>query len=126
MQDNILNAFAEQAKSFNTPFTKLNSLFIENIEKMTELQFKALKTYTDLGINQLKKAAEIKDADSVRAYTTAQAEAATVLNKKVMEDAKVFSDLAVEFKNQVETIMEEARTTAAKATEPKPAAKKTA
>lgn len=126
MQDNILNAFAEQAKSFNTPFTKLNSLFVENIEKITELQFQALKTYTDLGINQLKKAAEIKDADSARAFTTAQAEAATAINKKVVEDAKVFSDLATDFKNQVEAIMEEARTTATKATEPKPAAKKTA
>jgi len=126
MQDNILNAFAEQAKSFNTPFTKLNSLFVENVEKITELQFQALKTYTDLGINQLKKAAEIKDADSARAFTTAQAEAATAINKKVVEDAKVFSDLATDFKNQVEAIMEEARTTATKATEPKPAAKKTA
>lgn len=126
MQDNILNAFAEQAKSFNTPFTKLNSLFVENVEKITELQFQALKTYTDLGINQLKKAAEIKDADSARAFTTAQAEAATAINKKVVEDAKVFSDLATDFKNQVEAIMEEARTTATKAAEPKPAAKKTA
>src|SRR5690554_340413 len=118
MQDNILNAFAEEAKSFNTLFTKLNSLFVENVEKITELHFQALKTYTDLGINQQKKAAKIKDADSARAFTPAQAEAATPINKKVVEDAKVFSDPATYLKNQVEATMEQARTTATKATEP--------
>lgn len=126
MQDNIFNAFTEQAKSFNPPFSKLNQLFVENTEKITELQLQALKTYTDLGINQLKKAAEIKDADSARAFTAVQAETATAINKKVMEDAKVFSDLAVEFKNEVETIMDEARATNTKKAEPKSTTKKTA
>ena len=60
----------------------------------------------------------------MRAYTAAQAEAATSLNKKIMEDAKIFSDMAMEFKSQVEGIMEEARTTAATtATTAKPATK---
>jgi hypothetical protein len=41
-----------------------------------------------------------------------------------MEDAKTFSDMAMDFKTQVESIMEEARTTAATtATTAKPATK---
>lgn len=126
MQENILNAFAEQAQSFYTPFSKINALFVENIEKTTDLQLKALKSYADLGINQLKKAAEIKDAETARAFTTAQAETLTAINKKLVDDAKVFSDLAVDFKTQVETLVEEARNTAAKSTEAKPAAAKKA
>lgn len=109
MQENILNAFTEQTKSFYAPLSKLNSLFVDNVEKVTELQLNAIKAYAEMGIGQLKKAAEIKDAESIRAFTTAQVEAASTLNKKVMDDAKAFSELAVNFKNQVEAIVEEAR-----------------
>ena len=107
------------------PLSKFNSLFVQNVEKITELQLNAIKSYAEIGIDQLKKAAEIKDADTVRAFTSAQAEAATNLNKKIMEDVKVFSDMANDFKTQVEGLIEETRATATK-TEAKqaPAAKK--
>jgi len=124
MQENILNAFAEQAKTMYAPMAKFNSLFVENMEKMTDFQLNAIKTYAELGIDQMKKAAEVKDAETMRTFTSAQAEAATALNKKIMEDAKAFSDMAMDFKSQVESIMEEARSTAAAtATTSKPVAK---
>lgn len=127
MQENILNAFADQAKSLYTPFAKFNGLFVENVEQITALQISAIKAYAELGINQLKKAAEIKDADSIRAFTTSQAEAASALNKKVLEDAKAFSDIATKFKEQVEGLVDEARSSAtATKAEEKSGAKKTA
>ncbi|MFK4753415.1 MULTISPECIES: phasin family protein [Oceanospirillaceae] len=124
MQDTVLNAFAEQAKTMYAPMSKFNSLFVENMEKMTDFQLTAIKSYAEMGLDQMKKASDVKDAEGMRAYTAAQAEAATSLNKKIMEDAKIFSDMAMEFKSQVEGIMEEARTTAATtATTAKPATK---
>lgn len=113
MQDTILNAFSEQAKNLYAPMSKFNSLYVENMEKMTEFQLNSIKSYAELGLDQMKKASEVKDPESMRTYTAAQAETATALNKKIMEDAKTFSDMAMEFKGQVETLMEEARTTAA-------------
>ena len=44
MQENILNAFAEQAKTMYAPMTKFNSLFVENMEKLTEYQIGAVKS----------------------------------------------------------------------------------
>ncbi|WP_221801264.1 phasin family protein [Oceanobacter mangrovi] len=124
MQDSILNAFAEQAKTMYSPMAKFNTLFVDNMEKMTDFQLTAIKSYAEMGLDQMKKAADVKDTESMRAYTAAQAEAASALNKKIMEDAKTFSDMAMEFKSQVEAIMEEARTTAATtATTAKPATK---
>lgn len=124
MQESILNAFTEQAKTMYAPLAKFNSLFVENMEKMTDFQLNAIKTYAEMGLDQMKKAADIKDADTMRTFTANQAEAASALNKKIMEDAKAFSDMAMEFKTQVETIMEEARSSAAAtATTAKPAAK---
>ena len=116
MQENILNAFAEQAKTMYSPMTKFNSLFVENVEKMTEFQLNAIKSYADLSLDQMKKASEVKDADTMRSFTAAQAEVASSLNKKIMDDAKAMSDMAMEFESQVETLMEEARTSAAATT----------
>jgi phasin family protein len=115
MQENILNAFAEQTKNLYSPMQKFSALFVGNMEKMTEFQLNAIKSYAEVGIDQMKKAAEIKDADSMRSFSSSQAEATTELNKKIMEDAKSLSEMATEFKGQVETIMEEARGTASSA-----------
>tara|TARA_B100001059_G_scaffold206069_1_gene216614 strand:+ start:152 stop:547 length:396 start_codon:yes stop_codon:yes gene_type:complete len=115
MQENILNAFAEQTKNLYSPMQKFSALFVGNMEKMTEFQLNAIKSYAEVGIDQMKKAAEIKDADSMRSFSSSQAEATTELNKKIMEDAKSLSEMATEFKGQVEAIMEEARGTASSA-----------
>ena len=115
MQENILNAFAEQTKNLYSPMQKFSALFVGNMEKMTEFQLSAIKSYAEVGIDQMKKAAEIKDADSMRSFSSSQAEATTELNKKIMEDAKSLSEMATEFKGQVEAIMEEARGTASSA-----------
>jgi phasin family protein len=115
MQENILNAFAEQTKNLYSPMQKFSALFVGNMEKMTEFQLNAIKSYAEVGIDQMKKAAEIKDADSMRSFSSSQAEATTELNKKIMEDAKSLSEMATEFKGQVEAIMEEARGTAGSA-----------
>jgi|TARA_Y100000782_G_scaffold112989_1_gene144551 phasin family protein len=115
MQENILNAFAEQTKNLYSPMQKFSALFVGNMEKMTEFQLNAIKSYAEVGIDQMKKAAEVKDADSMRSFSSSQAEATTELNKKIMEDAKSLSEMATEFKGQVEAIMEEARGTASSA-----------
>ncbi|MFC3680816.1 phasin family protein [Bacterioplanoides pacificum] len=125
MQENILNAFAEQAKTMYAPMSKFNTLVVDNMEKMTEFQLNAIKSYADLGLDQMKKASDVKDAESMRAFTASQAEVASSLNKKIMDDAKALSDMAMDFKTQVETLMEEARSSAAATTTTaaKPAAK---
>lgn len=125
MQENILNAFAEQAKTMYAPMSKFNTLVVGNMEKMTEFQLNAIKSYADLGLDQMKKASDVKDAESMRAFTASQAEVASSLNKKIMDDAKALSDMAMDFKTQVETLMEEARSSAAATTTTaaKPAAK---
>lgn len=113
-----MNAFTEQAKSFYTPLNKLSALMVENMEKMTEFQLNSIKSYADITMSQMKKAVDVKDAESLRSFSTSQTEAAATVNKKIMEDAKSLSDLANDFKSQVEAVWEESRP-AAKSTEKK-------
>ena len=127
MQDKIMNAFTEQTKNMYAPMRKMNALMVENMEKMTDFQIEALKSYSKMGVNQLKNATEIKDAESVRDFTASQAELMSTLSKKVLEDAKSMADMTMEFKQEVEKIVEESRASAtaaaAPAAEAKPAAK---
>ncbi len=127
MQDKIMNAFAEQTKNMYAPMRKMNALMVENMEKMTDFQIEALKSYSKMGVNQLKNATEIKDAESVRDFTASQAELMSTLSKKVLEDAKSMADMTMEFKQEIEKIVEESRASAtasaAPAAEAKPAAK---
>lgn len=109
MQENFMNAFTEQAKSFYTPLNKLSTLMVDNMEKMTEFQINTIKSYADITMGQMKKAVDVKDAETMRDFSSSQAEAASTINKKIMEDAKTLSDLATDFKSQVETIWEESR-----------------
>lgn len=121
MQENIINAFSEQAKSMYSPLTKLNTLMVENIEKMTEFQLNSIKSYADLSIDQMKKATDIKDAESFRDFSSSQTEVAATVNKKIMEDAKSLADIANEFKSQIENVWKESTATATKAPEKKTA-----
>lgn len=121
MQENIINAFAEQAKSMYSPLTKLNSLMIENIEKMTAFQLNSIKSYADMSIDQMKKSTDIKDADSLRTFSSAQTEVAATVNKKIMEDAKSLADIANEFKSQMETVWKDTTAAATKSPEKKTA-----
>ena len=115
MQEKIMNAFADQTKNMYAPMRKLNALMVENMEKMTDFQIEALKSYSKMGVNQMKNATEVKDAESVRDFTATQAELMSTLSKKVLEDAKSMADMSMEFKQEVEKIVEEARTGAEEA-----------
>jgi len=121
MQENIINAFTEQAKNFSAPMAKFNSLLVDNMEKMTEFQLNTIKSYASISIGQIKSAADVKDAESMKTFSSSQAEVAATVNKKIMEDAKAISEMANDFKSQVEAIWEEARPSTAKTNDKKTA-----
>ncbi|HMR03107.1 MAG TPA: phasin family protein, partial [Candidatus Competibacter phosphatis] len=54
----------ETPQSLPEPLVKVNKLMVENIEKMMLFQMNALKAYLDIGINQMRAAAEINDVKS--------------------------------------------------------------
>jgi phasin family protein len=86
------------------------------MEKMTEFQLNTIKSYAEIGLGQMKNAANIQDAEGMRQFTAAQAEATSIVNKKILEDAKVMSDMAADFRNKIEDVMAQTRQTAEKAT----------
>jgi phasin family protein len=71
------------------------------MEKMMVFQMNALKSYLDIGFNQMKAAAEINDIRSLQDFYQRQAEIAQTVQHKMMGDAKAMTDLATRFKGEI-------------------------
>jgi phasin family protein len=83
---------------------KANRLFIENVEKMLIFQMNSLKTYFDIGINQLRAAAEITDLKSLQDFCKRQAEIAQTVQCKLLNDARIMANMAARFKTEMDSL----------------------
>ncbi|KAB2934129.1 MAG: phasin family protein [Candidatus Contendobacter sp.] len=99
---NLFNNVLETPPALPEPVIKANKLFIENVEKILIFQMNSLKTYFDIGINQLRAAAEITDLESLQDFCKRQAEIAQTLQRKLMNDVRIMSDMAARFKTEMD------------------------
>jgi phasin family protein len=105
---NLFNKALENPQVLPEPMVKTNKLLVENLEKMVVFQMNALKSYLDIGLNQMRAAAEITDLQSMQDFCKRQAEIARTVQQKLLSDAKALSDLATRFKTEMDGL---ARTT---------------
>jgi phasin family protein len=99
---NLFSKALETPQALPEPLVKVNKLFIENMEKMMMFQMNALKSYMDIGFNQMKAAAEITDVKSLQDFYQRQAEIAKTMQHKMMNDARSMSDMAARFKLEMD------------------------
>ncbi|NMQ20745.1 phasin family protein [Candidatus Competibacter phosphatis] len=92
----------ETPQSLPEPLVKVNKLMVENIEKMMLFQMNSLKAYLDIGINQMRAAAEINDVKSLQSFYKRQTDIAQTVQQKMLHDAKAMSDLATRFKTEMD------------------------
>ena len=100
MQDNMMDAFNAQTKQMFEPMRKINSLMLNNMEKMTQYQLEAMKRYSQMGTERIRSATEIQDAESLRDFGTKQAEMMNELSQQMQEDARVMSEMSLQFKSE--------------------------
>jgi phasin family protein len=89
------------------PARKFNALVVDNLEKVTKFQLEALRSYADLGIEQLRGALEVNDAQSLQAYVSNQQKVAETVSKKLSSDAETFAALSKDFTVEVQKLAQE-------------------
>ncbi len=107
MSVELFNEYFAKLGTYTAPAVKANKLFVANLEKLAEFQLVALRSYTDLGLAQLKAAAEVSDAESLQAYLRGQVETANVVRQKLLDDAKALADLSAGFKAEFDKLVGE-------------------
>lgn len=107
MQDKTFDAFNEQTRQFFEPMRKLNSLMLQNMERVSEYQMESLKRYSQMGTERLRDATEITDAESLRDFGTRQAEMMNELSQQMLEDARTLGEMSLKFKAELEQLYTE-------------------
>lgn len=100
----LFNKTMETPQALPESLLKANKLFIANMENILVFQVNALKSYMDMGVNQLRAAAEITDLESLYDFYKRQAEIAETMQRKLMNDARIMSGMATHFQTEIENL----------------------
>ncbi|KAE8433856.1 phasin family protein [Vibrio cholerae O1 biovar El Tor] len=103
----FFKTFSDQTEKNFEPYIKFNKLVTKNVEVLTELQLNAIRTYSELGLAQMKAASEIKDVTSLTAFNSQQLGVLNKLSQQMMDDSKKLQNIAKEFKDDVEKLASE-------------------
>ena len=96
-----------QAGKYFEPAREINALALDNVEKLLDIQLKSINDTARLGVEQLKSAADIKDADSLKKYFTDQAETVKALGERFIKDSQAALELGVSYTDKVQQIVTE-------------------
>lgn len=97
---------AEFDKYF-APLKELNTIAVQNIEKLVDLQLKSLEENTKVSLEQLKNAAAINDIEGLKTYFNNQAEVTKQVAERAAEDARAVVELSNNYSNEFQRIVKE-------------------
>lgn len=113
MQNKMIDSFNDQTRQLFEPMRKLNSLMLNNMQRMTEYQMETMRRYSQMGTERMRDAtAQLSDrqgmsGEGFKELSTRQAEMMNELSKQLMDDAKAFSEMNLQFKAELEAMFAE-------------------
>ncbi|UUM32643.1 phasin family protein [Vibrio japonicus] len=107
MYTDFFKTFSDQTEKTMAPYVKFNKLVTKNLEVITELQLNAVRTYSELGLAQMKAASEIKDVTSLTAFNGQQLNVLSKLSQQMVDDSNKLQSIAKEFKDDIEQLTSE-------------------
>jgi phasin family protein len=107
MQDDLSNAFTQQASKMYEPLQKMQSLWVNNLQAFANFQMKAVEDYSKMGMSQMKSAIEIKEPQDYQAFSKAQTELMQTVNEKVIADNKQLTQMTQSFLGELESLWKE-------------------
>ncbi len=107
MYSGFFNSLNSQYQNVFEPYVKYNQLIAKNFNDLTNLQLDSARTYAEIGLAQVNANSQIKDPQSLMACGSKQLETMTRLSQQMIEDGKKLSNLATEFKAELEKLVAE-------------------
>lgn len=101
-----LNNLYSQTGTFAAPVVKANQVVVNNFEKLIDLQMKSLQEYVEIGIGNMKAAAEVDSPSALQRYFGKQSETVNVLRQKMMNDVKALTELGTTFREDMTKLTE--------------------
>jgi phasin family protein len=102
------SALTKPTQGLLEPVQKLKHHAVSTVEKLATHQLESLKTYSDMGVNQLKAAAEVKDIDGLQNFMSKQTDVLRALGERMLSDITTIAQLNVDFLSQATKVGAEA------------------
>jgi len=107
MRVNLFSNVLETLQVLSEPFAKTNRLFVGNIEKMIAFQINVLKSYLDIGLNQMRAAAEVTDIKSFHDFCERQSAIAQTMQYKLMREGQAMSGVTRRLKSKMDHLTQD-------------------
>ncbi len=102
-----VNQFNESAQKMFEPWTKLNQAFLKNAEMMTEFSLSTIKTYAEMGLENMRQVSEIDSPESAKDFSSKQAEMLNTISQKMLSDAQRMTELGSNMHDDVMKVLSE-------------------
>lgn len=98
--------FEQFEKSVFAPARNYTGLALDHFEKLFEVQYDAIKAYSDLGVQQARAALDIKDHNDVQAYVANQQQVVQSVAERAKGDAEKVVALNQDFAEKAKKAIE--------------------
>ncbi len=98
------NAQLEQAMQ---PARKFQSAVVNHMAKVTDFQMEALKTYSELGLDELRALHKVEDGDSLQAYVSKHTELMKAVSEKLSGDMTTLMQMQRGFGEELQKLAQE-------------------
>ncbi len=106
---NQFNQFNGESQKMFEPWTKLNQAFLKNAEMMTEFSLSTMKSYAEMGLENMRQVADIDSPEAAKDFSEKQAEMLNGISQKMLADAQRMTELGTSMHDEVMKVMGEAQ-----------------
>ncbi|WP_350558937.1 phasin family protein [Psychrobacter sp. CAL346-MNA-CIBAN-0220] len=102
---NQFNQFNGDTQKMFEPWNKLNKAFLKNAEMMSEFSLNTMKSYSEMGLENMRQVAGIDSPESAKDFNDKQAEMLNVISQKMLADAQRMTELGTSMHDEVMQVM---------------------
>ena len=97
-----INQTNAQLSKLGAPVQKFNALLVSHLEKFAQFQLEAVRSYSDLSLEQLRAALDVNNPADLKSYVSQQNKVATVVGKKLSADTETLLSLSKDFTAEIQ------------------------
>lgn len=106
-QQDFINQLNDNAQKMFEPLSKLNKAFLKNAEQMTEFSLNTMRSYSEIGLDNLRQVTEIDSPESAKDFSSKQAEMLNGISQQMLSDAQRLTELGKNMQEEVVQVMTE-------------------
>lgn len=105
--NDYINQFNENTQKFLSPWKELNKTFVKNAEQMAEFSLNTIRTYTQMGLDNMCQIAKIDSPQAAKEFSANQADILNQISQQIMVDAKHMAEIGSNMQDEVMKVMSE-------------------